>query len=60
MTAAAEGYAFPTNLDLDQPVGAMAPPTQADVFRRAIDEGWSPEALAEALAAQQDRRRSQA
>ena len=59
VTAAAEGYAFPTNLDLDAPVGALAPPTQADLFRRAIDEGWSPEALTEALSAQQDRRRSQ-
>lgn len=29
VTAAAEGYAFPTNLDLDQPVGPLAPQSQA-------------------------------
>lgn len=58
VAAAAEGYPFPTNLDLDQPVGSMAPESQADVVRRALAEGWSESSLADALAAQSARRRS--
>ena len=40
IAASAEGYAFPTNLDVHQPVGGLAPPTQADVVRQALAEGW--------------------
>ncbi len=58
VAAAAEGYAFPTNLDLDPPVGSMAPLSQAALVHRALDEGWEPERLAEELDAQQARRRS--
>jgi hypothetical protein len=57
-TAAAEGYPFPTNLDVDQPVGSLAPQTQADLLRQALAEDWEPERLSQALDAQQDRRRS--
>jgi ectoine hydroxylase-related dioxygenase (phytanoyl-CoA dioxygenase family) len=60
ITAAAEGYAFPTNLDLDQPVGSLAPQSQADLLRQALAEDWQPGRLSEALDAQQDRRRSRA
>ncbi len=60
ITAAAEGYAFPTNLDLDQPVGSLTPQSQAGLLRQALDEGWTPARLTEALDAQQDRRRSRA
>jgi ectoine hydroxylase-related dioxygenase (phytanoyl-CoA dioxygenase family) len=60
VTAAAEGYAFPTNLDLDQPVGSLAPQSQAELLRQALDEGWPTARLSEALDAQQDRRRSRA
>jgi len=60
ITAAAEGYAFPTNLDLDQPIGTMAPPSQADLLTRAINEDWDQVRLVEALDAQQDRRASRA
>ena len=59
ITAAAEGYPFPTNLDLDQPVGSLAPQSQADLLRQAVDEDWETARLVEALGAQQDRRRSQ-
>ena len=59
VTAAAEGYAFPTNLDLDQPVGSLAPQSQADLLRQALDEGWERGRFTAALDAQQDRRRSQ-
>jgi ectoine hydroxylase-related dioxygenase (phytanoyl-CoA dioxygenase family) len=58
ITAAAEGYAFPTNLDLDQPVGSMAPPSQADLLRQAVEENWTPSRLIEMLDAQRSRRRS--
>jgi ectoine hydroxylase-related dioxygenase (phytanoyl-CoA dioxygenase family) len=36
IAAAAEGYAFPADLDVDQPVDGLAPPTQADLFREAL------------------------
>ena len=58
IASCAEGYSFPTNLDRDPPVGGLAPETQAALFRRALDAGWPPEDFAEALAAQEDRRRA--
>jgi ectoine hydroxylase-related dioxygenase (phytanoyl-CoA dioxygenase family) len=58
VAAAAEGYAFPTNLDLDQPVGGLAPPSQADLLLRAVREGWSGDTLAAELDAYTSRRKS--
>ncbi|GHE65714.1 MULTISPECIES: phytanoyl-CoA dioxygenase family protein [Streptomyces] len=58
VAASAEGYPFPTNLDLDPPVDGLAPPSQADLVRRAIREEWTPQALREALTAAAGRRRS--
>lgn len=49
VAATAEGYAFPTNLDRDQPIGGLAPESQADVFRTAITERWTEARLATAL-----------
>ena len=49
LRSAAEGYPFPTNLDRDPPVGGLAPPSQADVVRRALRERWSVDELASAL-----------
>jgi ectoine hydroxylase-related dioxygenase (phytanoyl-CoA dioxygenase family) len=43
IAAAAEGYAFPTNLDKDQPVDGLAPETQAELAWRAVDGGWEEE-----------------
>ncbi len=57
IASAAEGYSFPTNLDSDPPVGGLAPETQAALFHRALSEGMTPEAFADALAAQSARRR---
>lgn len=37
VAASAEGYAFPTNLDRDQPIDGMSPPTQADQVLAALD-----------------------
>lgn len=49
LAASAEGYAFPTNLDLDQPVDGMSPPSQADIVRRALADRASPDELATRL-----------
>jgi ectoine hydroxylase-related dioxygenase (phytanoyl-CoA dioxygenase family) len=59
VAAAAEGYPFPTNLDLDQPVGSLAPQSQAGLVHQALAENWDDARLTEALAAQQARRLSQ-
>ena len=56
LAAAAEGYAFPTNLDRDPPIGGLAPPSQADAVRRALDERWSPTELDVHLTAWSERR----
>ncbi|MFJ7074248.1 phytanoyl-CoA dioxygenase family protein [Streptomyces sp. NPDC098781] len=58
IAASAEGYPFPTNLDSDPPVDGLAPPAQADVVRRALGEGWTPEALRDELRAGAERRQS--
>jgi ectoine hydroxylase-related dioxygenase (phytanoyl-CoA dioxygenase family) len=58
LRAAAEGYAFPTNLDQDPPVGGLAPESQADLVRRALREGWTRDEVAAALAAHADKRRT--
>jgi hypothetical protein len=58
VAASAEGYAFPTNLDRDQPLGGLAPETQAELVWRALQEDWSPEALDAELTAQAERHTS--
>jgi hypothetical protein len=58
IAACAEGYSFPTNLDLDQPVGGLAPPTQADILSRAVAEGWPRQRLDTELDAWSARRKS--
>ena len=42
VAASAEGYAFPTNLDRDPPLGGLAPDSPQSVVRRALQEGWPP------------------
>jgi ectoine hydroxylase-related dioxygenase (phytanoyl-CoA dioxygenase family) len=58
IAAAAEGYAFPTNLDRDPPLGGLAPPSQADLVRRALAQGWDEDTFRAELAAASDRRRT--
>jgi ectoine hydroxylase-related dioxygenase (phytanoyl-CoA dioxygenase family) len=58
IAAAAEGYAFPTNLDRDPPVGGLAPPSQADLVRRALAESWDEDTFRIELAAHSARRRT--
>jgi ectoine hydroxylase-related dioxygenase (phytanoyl-CoA dioxygenase family) len=43
--AAANGYAFPTNLDRDQPLKGLTNDAQVDVVRRAVAEEWTAESL---------------
>jgi ectoine hydroxylase-related dioxygenase (phytanoyl-CoA dioxygenase family) len=47
--AAADDYAFPINLDRDQPLGGLTPDAPADVVRRAVAEEWSADRLADEL-----------
>lgn len=49
IASCAEGYAFPTNLDRDPPIGGLAPMSQQALLRQAIDEVWSVDALDKAL-----------
>jgi ectoine hydroxylase-related dioxygenase (phytanoyl-CoA dioxygenase family) len=58
MTAVADGYAFPTNLDNDPPLGGLTPPSHLDILRDALEEGASPDELAARLDALATRRRS--
>lgn len=58
VAATAEGYPFPTNLDLDPPVDGLAPPSQADTVWRAVNEGWDSERLRQELRAAAKRRQS--
>lgn len=45
VAASAEGYAFPCDLDVDQPIDSLTPPSDADIVSIALDEGWSPDRL---------------
>ena len=39
IAASAEGYAFPTNLDRDPPVGGLIPLSQAELMALALERG---------------------
>ncbi|NQW31393.1 MAG: phytanoyl-CoA dioxygenase family protein [Actinomycetales bacterium] len=41
VAACAEGYPFPTNLDNDQPIGGLAPESQAHIMRASLAQGLS-------------------
>jgi ectoine hydroxylase-related dioxygenase (phytanoyl-CoA dioxygenase family) len=56
--AAADGYAFPTNLDLDPPVDGLSPRTQAELAWQALTERWDEPTLRAAIGDQAARRRS--
>ncbi|WP_305986388.1 phytanoyl-CoA dioxygenase family protein [Roseibium sp. MMSF_3544] len=58
VSACAEGYSFPTNLDRDPPVGGLAPETQKQLFLRALAEGMPVEAFTAELQAQAGRRKA--
>jgi len=59
VTAASEGYSFPTNLDLDTPIGGeLAPQSQTDILRTALAHDWDELQLQEELEHQESRKRS--
>jgi ectoine hydroxylase-related dioxygenase (phytanoyl-CoA dioxygenase family) len=58
VAASAEGYAFPTNLDRDQPIGGLAPQTQAELVPQAVAGRWDSAKFTAELYAQRDRRRA--
>jgi ectoine hydroxylase-related dioxygenase (phytanoyl-CoA dioxygenase family) len=58
IAATAEGYAFPTNLDLDQPIGGLTPESQAELTWQGLQENWPSNRFTTELAAHQQRRRS--
>jgi len=56
IAASAEGYPFPTNLDRDQPIGGLAPASQAALLSQAVNESWPTDRLDAALQAYDERR----
>ena len=58
LACAAEGYPFPTNLDLDSNVGGLAPLSQAQLVQQALDKDWGAERLAAELTAYERRHRT--
>ncbi len=56
VNATAEGYPFPTNLDRDQPLGSLAPPSQVDTVLAALADEISPADLDDILDTQNERR----
>ncbi|WP_420433851.1 phytanoyl-CoA dioxygenase family protein [Candidatus Poriferisocius sp.] len=56
VAASAEGYAFPTNLDRDVPIGGLTPPSQQDLVFEALAIKTTPDELAAQLTAHRHRR----
>jgi ectoine hydroxylase-related dioxygenase (phytanoyl-CoA dioxygenase family) len=54
----AEGYPFPSNLDLDENVGGLTPLAQTALLEQALAEDWTPDQVAEALDAYATRHRT--
>ena len=47
--ACAEGYSFPTNLDLDPPIGGLAPKSQSQIIKEALEQKISTAQFTEIL-----------
>ncbi|MBI5339245.1 MAG: phytanoyl-CoA dioxygenase family protein [Mycolicibacterium rufum] len=56
VVATAEGYAFPTNLDSDQPIGSLAPASEVDIVLGALADNLTDEELDVALRDRNERR----
>jgi ectoine hydroxylase-related dioxygenase (phytanoyl-CoA dioxygenase family) len=52
----ADGYSFPTNLDVDPPVDGNAPESQQQLVRRSLDQSLTPQRLSERLDENDSRR----
>ena len=51
-----EGYPFPTNLDTDPPLSGMAPQTQKQLMKHALQEKWTLDEFSLAIHTQSDKR----
>jgi len=58
VTAATEGYPFPTNLDLDPNVNGLTPLSETELLHQGLDENWSTDKAVEELDAYAARRRT--
>lgn len=58
VTAATEGYPFPTNLDLDPNVNGLTPLSQSELVHQALKEGWDTAEASTALDAYATRHRT--
>ena len=58
IAACSESYSFPTNLDLDPPENGLAPLTQAQIMRKALNEKNSLESLKKELIEQSENQKS--
>ena len=58
INSAAEGYPFPSNLDLDENVDGLTPLAQSALLQQALAQGWAPDQLADALDAYATRHRT--
>ncbi|MBL4892555.1 MAG: phytanoyl-CoA dioxygenase family protein [Rhizobiaceae bacterium] len=58
ISASAEGYPFPTNLDRDPPIGGLAPKSQQMHMREALEVGMSVREFAKLLDQLGDKRRT--
>ena len=56
IAACAEGYAYPTNLDTDPPVGGLAPLSQAEIMRTALKQKTNAADFADEIEAWSKRR----
>ncbi|MBD1558227.1 phytanoyl-CoA dioxygenase [Vibrio sp. S9_S30] len=59
LTASADGYAFPTNLDTDAPVGELAPQTMKQLLKSILDNHGSKQHYQDALIAHAKRRKAE-
>lgn len=57
VASATQGYAFPTNLDTDPPIGGLAPQSQYELVIDSLDRKLSHDAFIEQIQAQQSRKR---
>jgi ectoine hydroxylase-related dioxygenase (phytanoyl-CoA dioxygenase family) len=58
LTCAADGYPFPSNLDLDANVGGLSPLSQIELVRQALAEDWDLARVYDALDAYAVRHRT--
>ena len=58
LAASTEGYAFPTNLDRDPPVGSMNPQSQTDITKQALAQNMPLAEFTALMQAWENRRRA--